>query len=127
MECFQHEGRPAVGSCRACFRGVCRGCAVDLERGLACAGRCEEAARALIASLDQSVRIQSLSTGMVQGARTLWVGISWVALAVGVFVIWLGASLPQFRVIALLGLPFLAIGTLTLLVARRVRRGASVS
>ena len=127
MECFQHEGRPAVGSCRACFRGVCRGCAVDLGRGLACAGRCEEAARALIASLDQSLRIQSLSTGMVQGARTLWVGLSWVALAVGVFVIWLGASLPQFRVIALLGLPFLAIGTLTLLVARRVRRGAPVS
>jgi hypothetical protein len=89
MECFQHEGLPAV-----------------------------------IASLDQSLRIQGLGAGMVQGARTLWVGISWVALAVGVFVIWLGASLPQLRVIALLGLPFLAIGALTLLV---VRRGATLS
>ena len=127
MECFQHEGRPAVGSCRACFRGVCRVCAVDLGRGLACAGRCEEAARALIASLDQSLRIQGLSGSMVQGARTLWVGISWVALGVGVFVIGFGLSLPQFRVIALLGIPFLALGFLTLRVVRRVRRGESVS
>ncbi len=127
MECFQHEGRAAVGSCRACFRGVCRGCAVDLGRGLACAGRCEEAARALIASLDQSLRIQGLSSGMVQGARTLWVGISWVALAVGVFVIGFGLSLPSFRSIALLGIPFLAIGALTLRVVRRVRRGEAVS
>lgn len=127
MECFQHEGRPAIGSCRACFRGVCRTCAADLGRGLACAGRCEDAARALIASLDQSVRIQSLSTGMVQGARTLWVGLGWVSLGIGAFVIWLGASLPAHRSIALLGLPFLAIGVLTLLVTRRVRRGAAAS
>jgi hypothetical protein len=127
MECFQHEGRPAVGSCRACFRGVCRGCAVDLGRGLACAGRCEEGVRALIASLDQSMRIQGLSGSMVQGARTLWVGLSWVALGVGVFVIGFGLSLPHFRSIALLGIPFLAIGLLTLRVTRRVRRGEAVS
>jgi hypothetical protein len=73
------------------------------------------------------MRLQGLSTGMVQGARTLWVGISWVALGVGVFVIWLGASLPHFRSIALLGIPFLAIGLLTLRVTRRVPRGETVS
>jgi hypothetical protein len=127
MECFQHEGRPAVGSCRACFRGLCRGCAVDLGRGLACAGRCEDGVRALIASLDQSLRIQNLSGNMVHGARTLWVGLTWVALAVGVFVIWLGRSLPHFRSVALLGVPFLAIGLLTLRVTRRVRRSEPVS
>jgi hypothetical protein len=127
MECFHHEGRPAVGSCRACLRGVCRGCAVDLGRGLACAGRCEEAARALIASLDQSIRIQGLSGSMVHGARTLWVGLTWVALGVGVFVIGFGLSLPHFRVISLLGVPFLAIGLLTLRVTRRVGRGEAVS
>ena len=122
MECFRHEGRVAVGSCRACLRGVCRGCAVDLGGGLACAERCEGAARALIASLEQSVRLQGLSGGMVQGARTLWVGLSWVALAVGVLVIFLGLGLPQFRAVALLGLPFLAIGALTQAALRRVRR-----
>ena len=127
MECFQHAGRPAVGSCRACLRGVCRAGAGVLGRGLACAGACEQAARALIASLEQTVRMQALSGSMMQGARTLWVGLSVVALAVGVFVIGFGLSLPQFRGIALLGIPFLAIGALTLIVARRVRRSATVS
>jgi hypothetical protein len=124
MECFAHEGRPAVGTCRSCFRGVCRTCAVDLGRGLACAGRCEEAARALIASLEQSLRIQGLGAGMVQGAHALWVGLAWIALAVGVFVIGFGLTLPHFRAIALLGIPFLGIGALTLRVARRARRTA---
>ena len=121
MECFEHRGEPAVGTCRSCFKGVCRSCAVDLGRGLACAGRCEEPARALIASLEQSLRIQSFSGGMVHAARTLWIGIGWVSLAVGVFVSLWGVTLPRFREIALLGIPFLGIGFLTLRVARRAR------
>jgi len=127
MECFAHDGRPAVGSCRSCFKGVCRACAVDLGRGLACPGRCEEAARALIASLDQSMRIQGLSSGMVHGARALWSGLAWVALGVGVFVSIWGLTLPAFREISLLGIPFLAIGVLTLRVSNRVRRRETVS
>jgi len=127
MECFAHEGRPAVGSCRSCFKGVCRACAVDLGRGLACPGRCEESARALIASLDHSLRIQGLSSGMIHGARALWGGLAWVALAVGVFVSLWGLTLPGFREISLLGVPFLAIGVLTLRVSGRVRRGETVS
>jgi hypothetical protein len=121
MECFEHAGEAAVGTCRSCFKGVCRRCAVDLGRGLACAGRCEEPARALIASLEQSLRIQGFSGGMVHAARTLWVGLAWVSLAVGVFVCLWGATLPRFREIALLGLPFLGIGLLTLRAVRRAR------
>jgi hypothetical protein len=103
--------------CRACTRGVCRSCAVELGLGLACAGRCEEAARALIASLEQSMRFQQLGVGAA--ARTLYLGLSAVAIAVGGFVLVWGAGLPQYREIALLGLPFLAIGLLTFRVARR--------
>ena len=125
MECFQHEGRTAVGSCRACFKGLCRACAVDLGRGLACAGRCEEATRALIASLDQSIRIQGLSGGMVRAARSLWVGLGWIAVGVGAFVVIFGLRLPQFREISLLGIPFVAIGVLTLRMASRARRAGS--
>jgi len=127
MECFEHAGLPAVGTCRSCFKGVCRSCAVDLGRGLACAGRCEEPARALIASLEQSLRIQGFSGSMVHAARTLWIGIAWVSLGVGVFVSLWGLSLPHFREIALLGIPFLGIGVLTLRVARRARRAGETA
>jgi hypothetical protein len=125
MECFQHEGRPAVGSCRACFKGVCRGCAVDLGRGLACPGRCEEAARQLIASLDASLRLQRFSGGMASAAPALWVGLAWVSFGVGAFVSLWALTLPHFREIALLGLPFLAIGVLALRLVRRLRGGAA--
>lgn len=119
MECFTHEGRPAVGTCRSCTKGVCRSCAVDLGRGLACAGRCEDAARALIASLEQSMRIQHLSSGVVSAAPMLWGGIAWVSLGVGAFVSVWALTLPHFREIALLGIPFGALGVIALRVARR--------
>jgi hypothetical protein len=123
MECFYHEGRPAVGSCRSCLKGICRSCVADLGKGLACTGRCEQAVRDLLATLDLSIRYRGVSGGMLVAARNLWLGLAVVALGVGAFVTLWGASLPAFREVSLLGVAFLAIGLLTLRVARRVRAG----
>jgi hypothetical protein len=127
MECFEHEGRAAVGTCRACGKGVCRACAADLGRGIACTGRCEDTARALIAALDQSIRMQGLSGGMLTATRTLWTALAWISLAIGAFVSVWALGLPEFQEIALLGLPFLAIGLVTLHLARRARAAAPSS
>jgi hypothetical protein len=120
-ECFYHEGRPAAGACRSCLKGLCRPCAVDLERGLACRDRCEPAVRSLIATIDQSLRLRAVSGGLLGGAHRLWLGLALVALAVGAFVCAWGLTLPCFREISLLGLPFLAIGAILLRLARAVR------
>jgi len=120
MECFTHRGAPAVGTCRACLRGVCRECAAELRLGLACRGRCEGDVRALAAALEQSMRTSQLSSGMLQQTPRLWLGLALVSLAVGVFVVIFGMSLPSYRAIAALGLPFLAIGVLVLGVVRRL-------
>jgi hypothetical protein len=61
---------------------------------------------------------------MLQHTPGLWLGLGVVALAVGVFVAIFGLSLPSHRSIALLALPFFAIGALVLIAARRIR-GAS--
>ena len=45
MNCFEHPGRPAVGICKNCQRGLCMDCAADVGDGLACKGRCEQAVR----------------------------------------------------------------------------------
>jgi len=123
MECFTHRGAPAVGMCRACLRGVCRECAVELRLGLACRGRCEDDVHALAATLEQSMRTAQLGAGMLQQTPRLWLGLALVSLAVGVFVVIFGLSLPSYRMIAALGLPFLAIGGLVLGVVRRLRAG----
>jgi hypothetical protein len=123
MECAEHPERAAIGLCRACLRGVCRECAAPQRLGLACRGRCEADASALAATLEQSMRTAALSSGLVQSTPRLWTGLAAVAICVGSFVIAFGLSLPQFRSIALLGVPFLAIGGLVLATLRRVRTG----
>jgi hypothetical protein len=121
MECFYHEGIAAVGSCRACFRGLCRSCAVELEAALACRDRCEESASAVVATVSQSVRFQNVSGGLLQSARGLWLGLTLVAGVVGLFVAVWGLSLPAFREVSLLSIPFFALAFLAARLARSVR------
>ena len=121
MECFYHAGVSAVGSCRACLKGLCRECAIELQAALACPSGCEPMARALVASLQQSLRFQAVSTGLLRSARGLWLGLTLVALSVGAFVVVWGLSLPAFREIALLGIPFLILGILAARLARNTR------
>jgi len=123
MECFYHAGRPVIGLCRSCFRGLCRECAVDLDRALACRDRCESHARDLIATLDVSTRYR----GVTPAVRTLWSGMAVIALLVAAFVVVLGLRLPIYREIALLGIPFLLIGLLMLRAGRATRTGESAS
>src|SRR5262245_31299913 len=120
MECFHHEGAPAVGSCRACLKGLCRRCAVQLDGGLACPGGCEPMVRSLVAALQQGARYQGISTGLLRSARGLWIGLASVAGFVGLFVVAWGLSLPAFREIAALGLPFLALAAIAARLARNV-------
>ena len=42
MNCFNHPNVPAVGICKACQKGLCKECAVDLGHGIACKGHHEE-------------------------------------------------------------------------------------
>jgi hypothetical protein len=121
MECFYHEGAAAAGSCRACLKGLCRRCAVQLEGGLACPDRCEPVVRALVLSLQQSMRFQSVSTGLLRSARGLWLGLTAVAGFVGIFVVAWGLSLPVFREVALLGIPFLVLAFIAGRLARNTR------
>ena len=116
-----------MGSCRSCLKGLCRACAVDLERGLACRDRCESLVRGLIATIDQSVQYRAVSGGLLSTARRLWLGMAIIALLVGAFVVWLGLSMPGFREISLLGLAFLGIGVILLRVARAAARPESLA
>lgn len=59
MRCFYHQDKEAVGVCRSCGKGVCIECAVDLGKGLACRGRCEENAGAIIQLVDKNIQLSS--------------------------------------------------------------------
>jgi hypothetical protein len=59
MRCFYHKDKDAVGSCKSCGKGLCVECAVDLGKGLACRGRCEESARAIIELVDRNIQLST--------------------------------------------------------------------
>jgi hypothetical protein len=121
MNCFYHDEIAAVGSCRACLRGLCRACAVELDSALACRDRCEENASAVVATVKQSVHFQSVSGGLLRSARGLWLGLTLVAGFVGLFVVLWAFSLPSFRELSLLGVPFFALALISARLTRDVR------
>jgi hypothetical protein len=95
VKCFHHPTDDAVGLCKACGKGVCRVCAVDLGEGLACADSCEVAARDLIMQIrvsrealkstpavyktQSTVGFLAGGTFLGIGAMTLLTPIGWVA------------------------------------------------
>jgi hypothetical protein len=42
MNCFNHPDVPAVGICKACQKGLCMECAIDLGHGIACKNHRED-------------------------------------------------------------------------------------
>jgi hypothetical protein len=51
MRCFVHQEAEAVGTCRACNKGLCPSCAVDLGHSITCKGACEIKANAINSQL----------------------------------------------------------------------------
>jgi hypothetical protein len=64
MRCYNHSDRDAVGSCRACSKGLCVECAVDSEYGLSCRGEHEQLVAATGRMVARTVRAQN-----ARGAR----------------------------------------------------------
>lgn len=42
MKCFNHSEKDAIAICKSCNKGLCKECAIELENGIACKGKCEE-------------------------------------------------------------------------------------
>ncbi len=67
MNCYRHQSHSAVGVCKACMKGICTECAVEIDGALACAGSCEETVRQLNEVQRNQVKLQKFSLA----ARTL--------------------------------------------------------
>lgn len=114
MRCFYHADRDAVGVCKSCQRGVCRDCAAEVDKGIACKSRCEDDARQLALLIDQNARLQPASTFLISRARRTRVAAALLYLALGIgFVCW-GIVHPYLRFVSVLGFIFVAYGVFLL-------------
>lgn len=83
------------------MRGVCADCAVDLNKGLACKGRCEADVRRLLRTVALAKRMRSIGAVFF--------------LAVGVLqILWSYSATGRFDFNAAIGLCFVILGILFL-------------
>jgi len=121
MRCFYHEDREAVGTCKSCGRGLCRECAVELPKSLACRGRCEADAQAVTQLIDRNIQISGTSTRLVQTTKNTRIGIGIFHLVLGVIML-IGGLHDHLTVITFLGLGLIAYGIYFLFLGWRLGR-----
>jgi hypothetical protein len=57
MDCFNHPGTSAVGTCKCCSKGICSSCAADLNHGLACKGKHEDQVEAMNMIIEKNAKV----------------------------------------------------------------------
>jgi hypothetical protein len=90
MRCFYHLDREAVGGCKSCGKGLCPECAVDLGKGLACRGRCEEDSRALIQLIDSNIKLTATLDNRMQASQKVISNSQRVISSSAIFILLLG-------------------------------------
>ena len=120
MSCFYHHDRESVGGCKSCGKALCPECAVDLGKGLACRGRCEEDVRSLIALIDRNIRLAPQTARILDSSRKVRSSTAIFNLVFGaVFIAWGLSNTERFSFIIILGVCFLAFGVYGLVQARK--------
>lgn len=110
MKCFFHQDRDAVGICKSCERGLCSKCAVDLHRGLACKGRCEDDAKALIEFIQSNVRSAPKVSALLHKARSAGFQSAGMYVVLGIVLLAWGFTSEGLQFTAVLGALFVIYG-----------------
>ena len=112
MSCFYHHDRDSVGGCKSCGKSLCPECAVDLGKGLACRGHCEDDVRALIALIDRNIKLLPQTTRLLESGPKIRSSAGIFNLITGaVFIAWgLTTDTERFSFVAILGACFFAYG-----------------
>jgi hypothetical protein len=99
MRCFNHPDRESIGCCKACYKGLCSECAVDLEHGLACRTKHEQSVEALHKIALRATRTEaSTRRAKYAGAAftalmgVMFVGYGYLREGLGGFISLLGAA-----------------------------------
>jgi len=117
MKCFVHHNSDAVGTCRACNKGLCPACATDLGHSICCAGDCETKARTLHSQVQQSAVVLSAQRRNRFLAPIFFIG------AGAIFIVFSSQGRgPWTSFAAAIGLGFIVFGIILGVVSQRYAR-----
>lgn len=123
MSCFYHHESKSVGACKSCGKSLCPECAVDLGKGLACRGHCEDDVRALITLIDRNMKLSPQTARILESSRKIRSSAATFNLVTGaIFIAWGLSDAERFSFIIILGVCFLAYGTFGMFQARRLAK-----
>ena len=118
MRCFYHHEKEAVGTCKSCGKGLCPDCAVDLGRGLACRGRCEENVKTVIQLVERNILLSGQRENMLKQredilkrsdqmfSRTALFNLAFGAILIA----WGSTNFERYKFIIILGACFMVFG-----------------
>jgi hypothetical protein len=109
MHCYNHADRNAVGTCKACHKGLCSECAVDLGFGLSCKGAHEQRVAEVEALISRNASIQRAAGRAKFAAPVFYLFMGLIFIGYGLL------SSRDMKFILLLGIGFLAFGIYVLI------------
>jgi hypothetical protein len=115
MKCFYHVDQDAVGACKSCGKGLCTACAVDMTKGLACRGKCENDVQSVIDLIDHNIKLSPIGRSLVQQSKKNSLAGSLFILGAGVIFLLISIAMEKlWDIPGLMGLLFVAYGGYTL-------------
>ena len=85
MNCYNHPNVPAVGTCKACSKGLCSECAADLGHGLACKDKHETEVENLNMIISRNIKILASAPKNTMLAPVFYLFMGFVFAGFGYF------------------------------------------
>lgn len=114
MKCFYDPTQDAVGTCKSCQRGISHEYLTDMGKGIACKGRCEEDAAALIALIDRNMAASEASNQILRRSSATGYGSGVFMIVMGIFFAARGYNSVELGFTFYMGAIFVAYGVWTL-------------
>lgn len=115
MNCFNHPDVVALGTCKACAKGLCHACFVDLGHGLSCKGEHEATVQSYNDVLKRNQRVVAATPRNILITPIFYTFMGVVFVAWGITS---GRGLMDFTVV--LGGGFLIFALVCYLQARKI-------
>ncbi len=111
MNCFNHRTQPAVALCRACSKGVCPECLVEVQGSISCRGDCKVKVATMNRMVQQNAQILSTSNKTLKSAAVFVLFMGAIFLLFGLWQLKYGSGFLA-ALLSVIGLGFVFSGLL---------------
>jgi hypothetical protein len=106
MECFYHPGKPAVGICKACEKGLCQDCFSDTGKGGACKGQCEDRVQDIAKLVDfniKNVQLIKFNIDAIKSKKTYMLSVAALFTLLAIYQLAKGNSIAAIAIMLAVG------------------------